>query len=108
MAGRGTDIQLGGNLEFRIEDELKADVPEGPERDAAIERMQGRNRRRQGKVLARAASASSAPSGTRAAASTTSCAAAPAVRATPASRASTCRLEDDLLRIFGPDTLFAR
>jgi preprotein translocase subunit SecA len=22
MAGRGTDIQLGGNLEFRIEDEL--------------------------------------------------------------------------------------
>jgi preprotein translocase subunit SecA len=28
MAGRGTDIQLGGNLEFRIEDELK-DVPEG-------------------------------------------------------------------------------
>ena len=38
MAGRGTDIQLGGNLEFRIEDELK-DVPEGPERDAAIERI---------------------------------------------------------------------
>jgi preprotein translocase subunit SecA len=28
MAGRGTDIQLGGNVEFRIEDELK-DVPEG-------------------------------------------------------------------------------
>jgi preprotein translocase subunit SecA len=33
MAGRGTDIKLGGNLEFRIEDELR-DVPEGPERDA--------------------------------------------------------------------------
>ncbi len=29
MAGRGTDIKLGGNLEFRIEDELK-DVAEGP------------------------------------------------------------------------------
>src|SRR5678816_4076078 len=38
MAGRGTDIKLGGNLEFRIEDELK-EVAEGPERDKAIERM---------------------------------------------------------------------
>ncbi|OYR12198.1 preprotein translocase subunit SecA [Brucella grignonensis] len=33
MAGRGTDIQLGGNLEMRVRQEL-ADVPEGPERDA--------------------------------------------------------------------------
>jgi preprotein translocase subunit SecA len=38
MAGRGTDIQLGGNIEFRIEDELSA-TPEGPERDAAIARI---------------------------------------------------------------------
>ena len=28
MAGRGTDIQLGGNIEFRIEDELAA-CPKG-------------------------------------------------------------------------------
>jgi preprotein translocase subunit SecA len=34
MAGRGTDIQLGGNVEMRIEEEL-AGMPEGPERDAA-------------------------------------------------------------------------
>ena len=33
MAGRGTDIQLGGNLDMRLEHELK-DMPEGPERDA--------------------------------------------------------------------------
>src|SRR3546814_19163430 len=38
MAGRGTDIQLGGNIEFRILDELK-DMPEGPERDAAEARI---------------------------------------------------------------------
>src|SRR5215203_4129722 len=38
MAGRGTDIQLGGNLDFRMQDEL-SDVPEGPERDAAIARI---------------------------------------------------------------------
>eukprot|EP01034_Spumella_vulgaris_P000628 gene628-832_t len=39
MAGRGTDIKLGGNEEFRIDDELK-DLPEGPERDAGIARIQ--------------------------------------------------------------------
>jgi preprotein translocase subunit SecA len=33
MAGRGTDIQLGGNADMRIEQEL-ADAEEGPERDA--------------------------------------------------------------------------
>jgi preprotein translocase subunit SecA len=38
MAGRGTDIQLGGNVDFRIEDEL-GDLPEGPERDAAIDKI---------------------------------------------------------------------
>jgi len=36
MAGRGTDIQLGGNLDMRISQELR-DLPEGPERDAAIQ-----------------------------------------------------------------------
>src|SRR5262249_61518669 len=35
MAGRGTDIQLGGNADMRIRQELK-DVPEGGERDARI------------------------------------------------------------------------
>ncbi|WP_448583015.1 preprotein translocase subunit SecA [Thermaurantiacus sp.] len=35
MAGRGTDIQLGGNVEFRIADEL-ASLPDGPERDARV------------------------------------------------------------------------
>jgi len=38
MAGRGTDIQLGGNVEFRIEDEL-GELPEGAERDEAIARI---------------------------------------------------------------------
>jgi preprotein translocase subunit SecA len=32
MAGRGTDIQLGGNADMRIAQEL-ADVPDGPERE---------------------------------------------------------------------------
>lgn len=35
MAGRGTDIQLGGNADMRIEQEL-ADVPQGAQRDEMI------------------------------------------------------------------------
>ena len=38
MAGRGTDIQLGGNFDMRVRQEL-ADVPEGPERDRRIEEI---------------------------------------------------------------------
>ena len=36
MAGRGTDIQLGGNLDMRIDHEL-GDMPAGPERTAKEE-----------------------------------------------------------------------
>lgn len=36
MAGRGTDIQLGGNLDMRVEREL-GEVEEGPERNARID-----------------------------------------------------------------------
>ncbi|MEP4430646.1 MAG: SEC-C metal-binding domain-containing protein, partial [Hyphomicrobiales bacterium] len=39
MAGRGTDIQLGGNLDMRIDEEL-GDMPEGDERDKAIAKIE--------------------------------------------------------------------
>lgn len=38
MAGRGTDIQLGGNLDMRIAEELK-ELEEGTARDAAIAKI---------------------------------------------------------------------
>lgn len=38
MAGRGTDIQLGGNADMRIAEEL-AEVPAGPEREAQEKRI---------------------------------------------------------------------
>uniref|UniRef100_A0A2A4Z532 Protein translocase subunit SecA n=1 Tax=OCS116 cluster bacterium TaxID=2030921 RepID=A0A2A4Z532_9PROT len=38
MAGRGTDIQLGGNLTMRIDQEL-GDIEPGEKRDAAIEKL---------------------------------------------------------------------
>ncbi|AWK86186.1 preprotein translocase subunit SecA [Azospirillum thermophilum] len=39
MAGRGTDIQLGGNVQMRVAVEL-ADLPEGPEREARIRQIE--------------------------------------------------------------------
>ena len=38
MAGRGTDIKLGGNLDMRIDNEL-GHLPEGPERERAIQKI---------------------------------------------------------------------
>ncbi|MFG1394638.1 preprotein translocase subunit SecA [Xanthobacter agilis] len=38
MAGRGTDIKLGGSADMRIENELR-ELPEGPERSAAADRI---------------------------------------------------------------------
>ena len=40
MAGRGTDIQLGGNADMRIEHEL-GEMEPGPERDAREEQIRG-------------------------------------------------------------------
>lgn len=39
MAGRGTDIQLGGNIDFRIEEEL-GEMEAGPEKDKAIAKIE--------------------------------------------------------------------
>ena len=38
MAGRGTDIQLGGNMQMRVQQEC-ADLPEGAEREARIAKI---------------------------------------------------------------------
>jgi preprotein translocase subunit SecA len=82
MAGRGTDIKLGGNEEFRINDELN-DVPEGAEREAAIARIHEEDRGEREAVKAAGGLCScSAPNATKAAVSTTSCAAVRGARAT--------------------------
>ncbi|CBI76749.1 translocase SecA subunit protein precursor [Bartonella clarridgeiae 73] len=51
MAGRGTDIQLGGNVEIRIRQELQ-NMPEGPERIAKIEEIKQDVQRLKEKALA--------------------------------------------------------
>ncbi|HJT14503.1 MAG TPA: preprotein translocase subunit SecA [Dongiaceae bacterium] len=50
MAGRGTDIQLGGNLQMRIQREL-GDVPEGAERDRRIDKIKAEIAEGREKVL---------------------------------------------------------
>ncbi len=47
MAGRGTDIQLGGNLEFRMQDEFPDLVAGTPEYEARAEKIRAGDRRRE-------------------------------------------------------------
>ncbi len=51
MAGRGTDIQLGGNLDMRVERELEGVEP-GPEYDAKIEAIREEIKQLKEKALA--------------------------------------------------------
>ena len=105
MAGRGTDILLGGNPEFLTKEHLKKqnkdpDLLQTSRRGIAgarrmgrgLHALQGRDRRSNTMKWSRSAACTcSAPSGTNPAASTTSSADAPAARATPAARASISR-----------------
>jgi preprotein translocase subunit SecA len=50
MAGRGTDIQLGGNVDMRVRQELK-DIPEGPEREHQIREIKEQVARLKEKAL---------------------------------------------------------
>ena len=50
MAGRGTDIQLGGNFDMRVQNEL-GDMPEGPERTAKVAEIRADIERLKAKAL---------------------------------------------------------
>ena len=107
MAGRGTDIQLGGNLEFRVNDELR-DMPEGPERDAAIERIKEEIAAEKQQVLDAGGLFVLGTERHESRRIDNQLRGRSGRQGDPGlSRFYLC-LEDDLLRIFGPDTLFAR
>ncbi|MEO8722968.1 MAG: preprotein translocase subunit SecA [Sphingobium sp.] len=107
MAGRGTDIQLGGNLDFRIADELK-DMPEGAERDASIERLRAEIAAEKAQVLAAGGLFVLGTERHESRRIDNQLRGRSGRQGDPGlSRFYLC-LEDDLLRIFGPDTLFAR
>ena len=107
MAGRGTDIQLGGNFDFRIQDELGG-MPEGPQRDAAAERIREEIALEKAQVLEAGGLFVLGTERHESRRIDNQLRGRSGRQGDPGlSRFYLC-LEDDLLRIFGPDTLFAR
>ena len=107
MAGRGTDIQLGGNLEFRVEDEL-AGMAEGPERDAAIEAIRKEIEAEKARVLEAGGLFVLGTERHESRRIDNQLRGRSGRQGDPGLSRFYLSLDDDLLRIFGPDTLFAK
>ncbi|MDB5681455.1 MAG: preprotein translocase subunit SecA [Sphingomonas bacterium] len=107
MAGRGTDIQLGGNLDFRIADEL-AETPEGPERDKAIERIKEEIAVEKAEVLAAGGLFVLGTERHESRRIDNQLRGRSGRQGDPGLSRFYLSLDDDLLRIFGPNTLFAK
>ena len=107
MAGRGTDIKLGGNLEFRIEDELK-DTPEGKARDAEIARFTAEIDAEREQVLAAGGLCVIGTERHESRRIDNQLRGRSGRQGDPGMSKFYLCLEDDLLRIFGPDTLFSK
>ncbi len=108
MAGRGTDIQLGGNVEFRIADELR-DIPEDdPKRQLEVDRIRAEVAAEKQKVLDAGGLFVLGTERHESRRIDNQLRGRSGRQGDPGlSRFYLC-LEDDLLRIFGPDTLFAK
>ncbi|WP_022683181.1 preprotein translocase subunit SecA [Sphingobium bisphenolivorans] len=107
MAGRGTDIKLGGNLEFRVEDELR-DMPEGPERDAAIARIDAEIEAEKQEVLAAGGLFVLGTERHESRRIDNQLRGRSGRQGDPGLSRFYLSLDDDLMRIFGPDTMFAK
>ncbi|MFK4874073.1 preprotein translocase subunit SecA [Novosphingobium sp. ZW T3_23] len=107
MAGRGTDIQLGGNVEFRVEDELR-DMPEGPERNEAIARIKMEVAEQKRLVLEAGGLCVIGTERHESRRIDNQLRGRSGRQGDPGLSKFYLCLEDDLLRIFGPDTLFAK
>ena len=107
MAGRGTDIQLGGNFEFRSDDELR-DLSEGAERDAGIERIKAEVAAEKAQVLAAGGLCVIGTERHESRRIDNQLRGRSGRQGDPGMSKFYLCLEDDLLRIFGPDTLFSR
>ena len=107
MAGRGTDIQLGGNLDFRINDETAA-MEDGPAKDAAIAKIREEVAAEKAKVIEAGGLFVLGTERHESRRIDNQLRGRSGRQGDPGlSRFYLC-LEDDLLRIFGPDTLFAK
>jgi preprotein translocase subunit SecA len=107
MAGRGTDIQLGGNIDFRIADEL-ADMEEGPKRDKAIEKIRKEVAEEKARVLEAGGLFVLGTERHESRRIDNQLRGRSGRQGDPGLSRFYLSLDDDLLRIFGPQTMFAR
>ena len=107
MAGRGTDIQLGGNVDFRIEDELK-DMAEGPERTAALDRIKAEVAEQKRQVLEAGGLFVLGTERHESRRIDNQLRGRSGRQGDPGLSRFYLSLDDDLLRIFGPQTAFSR
>ncbi len=107
MAGRGTDIKLGGNLEFRVEDELR-DMAEGAERDAAIARINEEIEAEKVRVLEAGGLFVLATERHESRRIDNQLRGRSGRQGDPGLSRFYLSLDDDLLRIFGPETMFSK
>ena len=108
MAGRGTDIQLGGNVDFRIGDELADMAEDDPKRPIEEERIKAEVAAEKQKVLEAGGLFVLGTERHESRRIDNQLRGRSGRQGDPGlSRFYLC-LEDDLLRIFGPDTLFAK
>ena len=109
MAGRGTDIQLGGNLEFRTNDESgRGHPPNMPERDEAIARIKQEIAAEKEAVLAAGGLFVLGTERHESRRIDNQLRGRSGRQGDPGLSRFYLSLDDDLLRIFGPDTLFAK
>jgi preprotein translocase subunit SecA len=107
MAGRGTDIQLGGNIEFRIGDELSAMEP-GPARDKAEEKIRQEVAEEKERVIAAGGLFVLGTERHESRRIDNQLRGRSGRQGDPGLSRFYLSLDDDLLRIFGPQTMFAR
>ncbi|QPQ55772.1 preprotein translocase subunit SecA [Allosphingosinicella flava] len=108
MAGRGTDIQLGGNLEFRMADE-HADLTHGtPEYDAKAAEIRAEIAEEKQRVLAAGGLFVLGTERHESRRIDNQLRGRSGRQGDPGLSRFYLSLDDDLLRIFGPQTMFAR
>ena len=107
MAGRGTDIQLGGNADFRIADELASMEP-GPERDKAEEKIRREVAEEKERVIAAGGLFVLATERHESRRIDNQLRGRSGRQGDPGLSRFYLSLDDDLLRIFGPQTMFSR
>jgi len=98
---------LGGNLEFRVEDELR-DMPEGPEREAAIARIDAEIEAEKQEVLAAGGLFVLGTERHESRRIDNQLRGRSGRQGDPGLSRFYLSLDDDLMRIFGPDTMFAK